>query len=651
MSKIETPLDVVTIGRSSVDLYGEQVGGRLEDMRSFAKYVGGCPANIAIGASRLGLNSAIITAVGADHMGRFIKEQLAREGVNVEGVKEDADRLTALVILGIRDQEQFPLIFYRENCADMAIGPEDISSDLIQSSKSLLISGTHLSKPLVLKASLKAVNVAKKAGIKVILDIDYRPVLWGLTDPDRGEDRFIEDTNVTKRLQSVAPDCDLIVGTEEELHILGGTTDTLDAIRNVRKISSATIVCKLGAYGCVVFEDDIPGSLMDGVVGKGFPVEVFNVLGAGDAFLSGFLRGWLRSMSIEQCCQLANASGAIVVSRHGCAPAIPTWTELQHFIKTWSEKADVRTDPKIAHIHWATTRDRNYEGDISVFAIDHRSQLTDLANETGVGEDKIVELKNIAYEVLHKIGGNDPSYGMLLDGRFGSEALAVSADHPYWIARPVELPGSRPLQFEHQGDIAVDIKSWPSIVIVKCLVFYHPDDSKQMREQQEEQLLRLFDACRDSEHELLIEIIASKHGKVDSTTISTIIRRFYNIGLYPDWWKLEPLEGNAAWNNVELAISSNDPYCRGIVILGLAAHEDALIESFEVSAKYDLVKGFAIGRTIFHVPAKEWFEGKITNQELKQKLSQNFQRLITGWRTARARAREKVQSPIAEIAK
>ena len=114
-------LDVITIGRSSVDLYGAQIGGRLEDMASFSKAAGGCPTNIAIGTARLGLRSGLITRVGDEHMGRFLREQLAREGVDVAGVHTDPARLTALVILGVRDSKTFPLIFYRDNCADGAL--------------------------------------------------------------------------------------------------------------------------------------------------------------------------------------------------------------------------------------------------------------------------------------------------------------------------------------------------------------------------------------------------------------------------------------------------------------------------------------------------------------------------------------------------
>ena len=155
-------LDVITIGRSSVDLYGAQIGGRLEDMGSFQKYVGGSPTNMATGTARLGLKSALITRVGNEHMGRFIREELAREGVDVRGVVTDPERLTALVLLGIRDGSQFPLIFYRENCADMALCEDDIDESFIAESRSVVATGTHLSNTKTEAAVLKALTLARK---------------------------------------------------------------------------------------------------------------------------------------------------------------------------------------------------------------------------------------------------------------------------------------------------------------------------------------------------------------------------------------------------------------------------------------------------------------------------------------------------------
>src|SRR5690349_21605136 len=250
-SRPEPALDVITIGRSSVDLYGQQIGSRLEDIGSFAKSVGGCPANIAIGAARLGLKSGLITRVGDEHMGRFIREQLRREGVDVRGVKTDPARLTALVLLGIRDEEQFPLIFYRENCADMALCEEDIEEEFIASTRAMVATGTHLSHPRTEAAVLKALRLARAHGARTALDIDYRPNLWGLAGHGAGESRFIESTAVTRKLQSTLHLFDLIVGTEEEFHIAGGSTDTVAALRATRANTAATLVCKRGAKGAV----------------------------------------------------------------------------------------------------------------------------------------------------------------------------------------------------------------------------------------------------------------------------------------------------------------------------------------------------------------------------------------------------------------
>src|SRR5262249_40800300 len=215
----ETRLDVITIGRSSVDLYGQQIGVALEDVSSFAKSVGGCPANIAIGAARLGLRSALLTRVGDEQMGRFIREQLVREGVDVTGVKTDPERLTALVLLSVRDEKTFPLIFYRENCADMALEPGDVDEKFIASSRSILVSGSHFSRPHTAAAQMRAIEIARAHGRKVIFDIDYRPNLWGLAGHAAGEERYVRSDRVTTMLAPVLAASDLIVGTEEEIHV------------------------------------------------------------------------------------------------------------------------------------------------------------------------------------------------------------------------------------------------------------------------------------------------------------------------------------------------------------------------------------------------------------------------------------------------
>jgi 5-dehydro-2-deoxygluconokinase len=285
-------------------------------MASFNKYVGGSPTNIATGTARLGLKSALITRVGDEHMGRFLLRELEREGVDTRGIVTDPERLTALVILGIRDQQHFPLIFYRENCADMALCEDDIDPAFIAEAGCVLATGTHLSHPKTEAAVLKALRLARENGSRTALDIDYRPNLWGLSGHGDGENRFIESADVTTKLQSTLHLFDLVVGTEEEFHIAGGSTDTLQALKAVRAVTEAALVCKRGPMGAVVFEGPIPESLDEGQTGEGFPIDVFNVLGAGDGFMSGLLRGWLKEEDWPTSLKFANACGAFATWLH-----------------------------------------------------------------------------------------------------------------------------------------------------------------------------------------------------------------------------------------------------------------------------------------------------------------------------------------------
>ncbi|MDJ0896887.1 MAG: 5-dehydro-2-deoxygluconokinase [Alphaproteobacteria bacterium] len=627
-------LDVITIGRSSVDLYGAQVGGRLEDMASFRKYVGGSPTNMAIGTARLGLKSAVITRVGNEHMGRFIREQLAREGVDTRGVKTDPERLTALVILGIRDSEQFPLIFFRENCADMALSIDDIDPSFIAEAKCVTATGTHLSHPRTEAAVLKALILARQTGARTALDIDYRPNLWGLADHGAGEQRFIASDAVTRKLQSTFQMFDLIVGTEEEFHIAGGTTNTVRALRAVRALTKAVLVCKRGPMGAAVFEGPIPDDLDEGQSGPGFPIEVFNVLGAGDGFMSGLLRGWLRDEDWETTLSYANACGAFAVSRHGCAPAYPSWQELSWFLEHGSRQHALRKDTDLEHIHWATNR-RSAWPELRVFAFDHRSQLEEMAAEAGADAARISRFKELCLEAARTVAGAQPGYGVLCDWRLGRAALCAAAGTGLWIGRPVEVPGSRPLALEIGPDLGSDLAEWPLEHVVKVLCFYHPDDDAALKQDQEETLRRLADAARRSGLEFLLEIIPSKVGPVDDETVARVLTRIYDIGIRPDWWKLEPMASEAAWQNVCRQIETHDPWCRGVVVLGLDAPEDALAACFAVASRHPLVKGFAVGRTIFAAAARAWLSGTIDDQTAVAEMAARFQRLCDAWQAAR----------------
>lgn len=629
----DRPLDVICLGRAAVDLYAQQVGSRLEDVSSFAKYLGGSSANIAYGTARLGLKSAMLTRVGDEHMGRFVREELARAGVDVSHVVTDPERLTGLVLLGLKDKDTFPLIFYRQDCADMAVRAEDFSPEFIASSKALLITGTHFSTPATYETSCTAMRYARAAGTRVILDIDYRPVLWGLTGVGEGENRFVSSASVTQHLQSILPDLDLIVGTEEEIHIAGGSEDTLTALRAIRALTDATIVLKLGPQGCTVLTGELPASTDQFAVYRGVQVEVLNVLGAGDAFMSGFLRGWLREEPDERCCAYANACGALVVSRHGCAPAIPDARELDAYLARAKQIARPDQDLALNRLHRVASRRRPAWPDIYGLAFDHRKQLFDMARETGADPAHIPQLKQLLIQAAEqgaRRGGVSDQVGVLIDDSYGQDALNAVTGRGWWIGRPVELPTSIPLELEGGRSIGSRLQQWPIEHIVKCLVFYHPDQPITVRLQQERQIKELYQACLVSGHELLVEVIPPSDMEQDDLTLPRALQRFYNLGIYPDWWKL-PAPSRTTWQHLTAVIQARDPHCQGVVLLGLDAPLEALKREFNHSAGFDICRGFTVGRTLFGAPSRAWLLGDIDDAGLVQQVSDNYLELIHCW--------------------
>ena len=630
-------IDIICLGRAAVDFYGQQIGSSLENMGSFNKYLGGSSANIAYGCSKLGLNSAMLTRVGNEHMGRFVRNELESVGVDTSHVITDKERLTGLVVLGIQDKETFPLIFYRKDCADMAISENDFTQEFIASSSSLLITGTHFSSDNTYQTSMKAIEYAKASDTQVIVDIDYRPVLWGLTELGDGESRFVASNDVSQHLQTILPYCDVIVGTEEEIHIAGGSEDTVSALVKIRELSDSIIVLKLGPLGCTVITNEIPESADDFKVIRGNQVDILNVLGAGDAFMSGFLRGYLRGESLEKSAQYANASGALVVSRHGCAPAIPGEEELLYYLENAAKIPNPSTDLMLNHLHRVSFRSKE-EPEIFGFAFDHRKQLLDLANKHGVDSKQINKLKNLfiksTQKVIDKFNIPEKNIGVLIDDTYGEDALNSIAEKSWWIGRPVELPSSRPLMFEGHQSIGSKIQSWPLTHIVKCLFFYHPDDSEELKNKQEQKIKELYFACLQSGHQLLLEVIPPSEFENDESAILKILQKFYDLEIKPDWWKLPAMNENS-WKQVSTIINTSDSHCQGVLLLGLSAPIDIVKESFDVAAKYTICKGFTVGRTIFYDPAELWMQNKITDEELVDSVSMNYIDLIKAWKKNR----------------
>jgi 5-dehydro-2-deoxygluconokinase len=330
--------DLIAMGRSSIDLYSQDIGAPFEEITGFAAYVGGCPTNISVGAHRLGLRTALFTAVGDDQVGNFILRFLDQEGVATGAIPRKPGHRTSAAVLGIQPPDRFPLVFYRDNCADIELTIDDVLAAPIADSQVLLFTGTGLSREPSRSATLFAAEQARAAGARVVLDIDFRPDQWH--DPRA----FGVTLRAALRL------VDIVIGTEDEINAamltdpaqinlthsqvsdarVSGDLDA--AIAGLLALGPQALVQKRGAAGARLHlggdggppaQQDVPG----------FPVEVVNILGAGDAFAAGFLYGYVRGWDWIKAVRLGNACGAILVTQPGCANFMPTYAEVMRFVE------------------------------------------------------------------------------------------------------------------------------------------------------------------------------------------------------------------------------------------------------------------------------------------------------------------------------
>ncbi|MEE2828523.1 MAG: 5-dehydro-2-deoxygluconokinase [Myxococcota bacterium] len=327
--------DLVTMGRSSIDLYSNDLGAPFPEIGSFGAFVGGSPTNIAVGARRLGLDVALLTAVGEDPVGDFVLGFLDREGVDTAFIPRKAGKSTSAVVLGIEPPDRFPLVFYREGCADIELSIDDVLAAPIAQSRVLVITGTGLSRDPSRSSTMLAVERAHEAGVTVVLDVDFRANQW---DDHRA---------FGVAVRAVLPLVDVLIGTEEEIKAAAPSADLQVQIRD-SQISSPEVGGNLdssieallsrGPRALVVKHGERGASVhcSDGEVhhAEPFPVEVCNVLGAGDAFASGFIYGMLQGWDWTRCARMGNALGAIVVTRQGCANFMATRAEALEFIES-----------------------------------------------------------------------------------------------------------------------------------------------------------------------------------------------------------------------------------------------------------------------------------------------------------------------------
>lgn len=322
--------DLVTVGRVNMDLYSRQIGAAFEDTESFDAMVGGSPTNIAIGTARLGLRSAAFTAVGEDRVGDFVLRYLRDEGVDTSFIPRKPGKLTSLALLGVQPPSHFPLSFYREDPADIHLTADDFDAIPLPEVRAIELSGNAFSRGACADAARHAATRAGELDLTSFVDLDLRPTEWATPG------------GFGAALRPVLAIVDVAIGTEEEFFAAlmpdptpvlegGPVPDTaheeLDArVASLLDHGMEAIALKRGPRGVSILTKgdrlDVPG----------FPVEVVNTVGAGDAFASGLIRSRLNGLDWWHSARFANACGAIVVTRHGCASAFPTQSEVETFV-------------------------------------------------------------------------------------------------------------------------------------------------------------------------------------------------------------------------------------------------------------------------------------------------------------------------------
>ncbi|MBU8789340.1 5-dehydro-2-deoxygluconokinase [Oceanobacillus caeni] len=312
--------DIIAIGRACIDLNAAEYNRPMEETMTFTKYVGGSPANIAIGSSKLGLKAGFIGKIPNDQHGNFIKQYMSEVGIDTSNMVVDQEGHKAgLTFTEIKSPEECSILMYREDVADLYLNPDEVNEDYIKQSKILLVSGTALAKSPSREAVIKAVSLARKNDVKVIFELDYRPYTWASK----------EETAIYYSL--IAEQSDVVIGTRDEYDMMEnleeGEGNNEATVNDLFNHSPELLVIKHGVDGSYAYTK--AGDVYRGLAYK---TQVLKTFGAGDSYASAFLYAIVNGKDIETALKFGSASAAIVVSKHSSSEAMPTVEEIESLI-------------------------------------------------------------------------------------------------------------------------------------------------------------------------------------------------------------------------------------------------------------------------------------------------------------------------------
>ncbi len=307
-------MDAIILGRIGYDFYSEEPHVPLPQVRRFSRYLGGSSANMAVGLARLGANVGMVACLGADSLSQFLIDFLKAEKVDTRHIQIAPGYLPSLCVTEVSPPDRFPQVFYRHDAVDIMLSATAEDMAYIATGRMFITNGTSLCDSPSRESTYRALERARQAGSRVVLDVDYRAMSW--TTP--------EEAGLAVRL--ALPFVDVLIGNQPELMLVAGVSDLDEATRKLRQ-RVPLLVSKLGEQGTRVWQGE------DEVFLPPYKVEVVSTIGAGDGFASGFLYGLLNELPVAECLHYGNAAAAIVVSRLSCSEAMPTLAEVQEIIQ------------------------------------------------------------------------------------------------------------------------------------------------------------------------------------------------------------------------------------------------------------------------------------------------------------------------------
>ncbi len=308
-------VDVVILGRIGYDLYSEEPHVPLPQVRRFSRYLGGSSANMAVGLARLGAHAGIVGCLGDDSLSRFLIDFLQAEKVETSHVRTAPGFLPSLCLTEVSPPDRFPQVFYRHDAVDTMLDVTDDDLDYAASGRMFVTNGTSLCASPSRESTYRALERAKSAGCRVVLDVDYRAMSW----------RKPEEAGLAVRL--ALPFVDVLIGNQLELKLVAGVDDLDRAAGKLQASGVPMLVSKLGELGTRVWTKSEPVYLPP------YSVDVCTTIGAGDGFASGFLYAMLKGLPVAECLHYGNAAAAIVVSRLSCSEAMPVLAEVEEMMR------------------------------------------------------------------------------------------------------------------------------------------------------------------------------------------------------------------------------------------------------------------------------------------------------------------------------